>query len=246
MSMMLTFCDAAWAKARALAVAGRKTAALAALAPLLGSPDAPERLTLLAHRLAARLHFAAGRYRRSRYHLSIAAGLDPAAAEIHYEIGQAFEYDPYGCDRRAAGRYKRAADMAPTQARFVAAYGRALVRIDRVARGVKLLRTAARLAPTDAAVLRVVLDGLADAGRVEEASATVARVRFQAASDKEMRKLLAEAKFRRACGPASGPHPRPALRLAAVGGAGVRRDAGHRVPAGPQFARLGVSPRERG
>ncbi len=246
MSMMLTFCDAAWANARRLAVAGRKSAALAALAPLFGSPDAPKRLTLLAHRLAARLHFAAGRYRKSRRHLGIAASLDPAAAEIHFEIGQAFECDPYGCDRRAAARYKRAAEMAPKQARFVAAYGRALVRIDRVSRGVKLLREAARLAPTDAAVLRVVLDGLADAGRADEALATIARVRFQARTNAELRKLLADAKFRRACGPVRGPHPRPTLRLAAVGGASVRRDAGHRQPAGPLFARPGVSPRERG
>src|SRR5215211_371064 len=101
MSRTLTFHDAAWASARAAASAGRRADALAFLAPLLGgAPGVPDKLLLLEHRLAGRLHSAAERYGKARRHLLAAAKLDPGTAEIHYELGLAFESDPYGCDRR--------------------------------------------------------------------------------------------------------------------------------------------------
>ncbi len=236
MSMTLTFADAAWATARGHAVAGRNGRALAALAPLLGGADVPPRLRLLAHRLAARLHHAAGRYKPARRELRLAEHLDPTNAEIHYEIGQALEQDPDGCDRRAVRRFRRAVSLSPRQARFIAAFGRALVRVNKVKSGVAALRSAARLAPADAAVLRVVMDGLFDADKPGEAVATVMLARFSAAGDKAVTKLVADSKFRLAAGPARGPkhRPRPTLKIA-----GVRSDAGH-APRGPRFARPDV------
>ena len=220
MSMMLTFADAAWARARALAVEGRKAQSLQALAPLLGPAEVPRRLRLLAHRLAARLHHAAGRYKLARKQLYLAARLEPDAAEIHYEIGQAFEVDPAGCDRRALRRYRLACRLAPRDARFRAALGRALVRNNRVKRGLVELRAAAKLAPADAAVLRVVMEGLSEAGEPREAFETVAKAQFSRTP--AMAKLQADAKFRLAAGPSRGPKRATRLRLA-----GVRADAGH-------------------
>src|SRR5437879_4719258 len=183
MSRMLTFHDAAWASARAAATSGRRADALAFLAPLLGgAADVPD-LALLAHRLAGRIHHAAERYAKARKHLLAAAKLDPDTAEIHYELGLAFESDPYGCDRRAARRFLRAAKLDPAQARFAAAAGRALVRINRVKAGVKRLLAAAELAPADAKVLAVVVEGLCDAGKVNAATVAVTKARFLAPGD---------------------------------------------------------------
>ena len=233
MSMMLTFSDAAWAQARTLAVEGRKAESLAALAPLLGPAEVPRRLRLLAHRLAARLHHATGRYRAARRQLYAAARLEPYTAEIHYEIGQAFEMDPMGCDRRALRRYRQACELSPRDARFRAALGRALVRNNRVPHGLAELRAAAKLAPLDALVLRVVMEGLSEAGESQEAFDTVAKAQFT--KTPLMQKLQSDAKFRLAAGPARGPKrfARPRLRIA-----GVRADGGH--PArGPRFLSLG-------
>ena len=109
MSRTLTFHDAAWASARAATTSGRRADALAFLAPLLGgATDVPRTSVLMAHSLAARVHHAAERYGKARRHLLAAAKLDPDTAEIHYEIGLAFESDPYGCDRRAARRRRGA------------------------------------------------------------------------------------------------------------------------------------------
>ncbi len=195
MSRMLTFHDAAWASARDRAAAGRRADALASLAPLLASPDVPPQLALLAHRLAARLHADAENYRKARRHLLAAAKLAPDDAEIRYELGLAFENDPYGCDRRAARRFRKAVALAPDQPKYAAALGRALVRVNRVRAGVKRLTAAATMAPADADVLRVVVDGLCDAGRVRLAGEVVAKARFLAPNDRVIRGLWDEVRY---------------------------------------------------
>ena len=189
MSRMLTFHDAAWASARDCAAAGRRADALAFLAPLLSSPDAPQRLVRLAHRLAARLYAATQNYRMTRKHLLAAAKLDPTCAEVHYELGLAFERDPYGCDRRAARRFRKAVMLVPKDPRYAAALGRALVRTNRVRAGVKWLTIAAAGAPADPGVMAVVTDGLCDARRPRLARKLVAMARFLVPADRAIRKL---------------------------------------------------------
>lgn len=251
MSRMLTFHDAVWASACAAASAGRRADALASLAPLLsGAADVPERFVLLAHRLAGRVHTAAERYAKARKHLLAASKLDPRTAEIHFELGRAFENDPYGCDRRAARRFLRAVKLDPAQARFSAAAGRALVRINRVTAGVRRLLSAAAAAPTDAAVLAVVVDGLCDAGRVTAATGVVTKARFLAPGDTRVARLWDEVRYAAArrhqqrnrvvagSRPVLLSFPRIAgqRRVTAGGGGIVRRDAGSRTA--PHVGRL--------
>ncbi len=227
MGMMLTFAEAAWTQARSSAVAGKRGPALAKLAPLLHSPDVPARFRLLAHRLAARLHAAAGRYKACRKHLYSAFRLDGRAAEIHFEIGQAFEADPDGCDRRARRRFRLAVELAPRQPRYLAALGRAEVRLNRVKAGVALLREARDLAPTDATVLRVVFDGLMDAGKPAEARGLVDSLRFAAQADRDCARLVETGRFRLGQQRRT-ERARPRLRLARTGGGETwTRDAGH-------------------
>lgn len=257
MSRMLTFHDAAWASAKAAATAGHRADALALLAPLLNGAGVPARRLLLAHRLAGRIHAAAERYGKARKHLLAAAKLDPTTAEIHYELGLAYENDPYGCDRRAARRFLRAAKLDPAQARFAAAAGRALVRIDRVRAGVKRLLAAAVMAPSDAAVLAVVVDGLCDAGKLKRAQTIVTKARFLSGGDAKIDQLRDEVRYATARqeqrrgratvgrGPVLLPYlPVAGGTKATAGGGIVRRDVGSR-PA-PHVGRLRAYRSERG
>lgn len=240
MSRMLTFHDAVWASARECAANGRRADALTQLAPLLSSPDTPPHLLLLAHRLAARVHAAGENYRAARKHLRVAAKLAPPTAEIHYELGVAFERDPYGCDRRAARRFREAVKLNPREAKYVAALGRALVRINRVRAGVKHLRTAAELAPNNAVVLKVVVDGMCDANRAVEAARIVTKARFLAPADAKLRRLADDLRYsvaqqaqRRGAKVGAGPVALPFLRIE---GGTVRRDSGSRTV--PHLGRL--------
>lgn len=235
MSRMLTFYAAAWASARDAASVGRRADALARLAPLLSSPDCPPRLTRQAHKLAARLYLFDERWAKARRHLRAALDLDPQDAAVHYDLGLAFERDPYGCDERAARRFREAVRLAPTEAKYVAALGRALVRLNRVRAGVKRLRAAVDLAPANAAVLRIVVEGLTEAGKPRLAYKLVTMAKFLAPADRVVQQLwlttrftlarLAQPQGRRAVG--HGPTVLPLVRL--VGGTVVRRDAGSRM-----------------
>ena len=248
MSKTLPFLNACWAAARAAAAAGDHPTALKRAAPLLADPDCPPVLLRSAHRLAARTHVAAGRFTAARKHLRAVCQLAPLDATAQYDLGLAFEDDPYGCDRRAARRFKLAVALRPTDGRFRAAFGRALVRVGRVTAGVRELKAAVADSPADSVVLAVVLDGLTAAGKPRTAQRLLNRAAFLAPASGEIRRLRERARFAVAGG-VSRPTPRPverpmlllftpaaAARPLRVAGGVVRRDAGSRQ--GPHFTRL--------
>jgi predicted Zn-dependent protease len=131
-----------------------------------------------AHRFAASTSVKRGNYKAARRHLREAARLDPTHAETRYLLGRAFEADPFGSDDLAVKHFRAAAKVDPGNATYRAAFGRAAVRAGRRVDGVKALVKAAALAPTDVAVLTVVVDGLLDAGKISAARRIVGRARF--------------------------------------------------------------------
>ncbi len=195
MSKTLPFLTACWAAARAAATAGDRVIALKRVAPILADPDCPPVLLRSAHRLAARTLLTAGRFAAARRHLRAVCRLAPLDATAQYELGLALEDDPYGCDRRAAVRFGRAVALRPTDGRFRAARGRALVRIGRVKAGVAELKAAVVAAPADSVVLGVVLDGLTAAGKPRAAQRLLDRAAFLAPTSNEIRRLRERAKF---------------------------------------------------
>ncbi len=251
MSTMLNFYEAAWTNARELAMAGRHRPALAGLEPILGSPTAPAHLKLLAYRLAARIEAQRERYRASRRHLYAAEKLEPSNAEIHFEIGTAFERDPYGCDSRAARRFRRAVKLAPTVELYRAHLGRALVRIDRVRAGLRYLRAFTTI--ESVAVLEIVVDGLNDAGRPNLAEQLVRMARFLKLNDAKTRELTNEVRFaaalrqqkqtNRVARIGTGPLVLPFLRVAGTGRV-IRHDSAS--TARPHVGRLRAYRSERG
>jgi Flp pilus assembly protein TadD len=248
MSKTLPFLSACWASARAAAAAGDRPTVLKRVAPLLADPDCPPVLQRSARRLAAKTLIAAGRYAAARSHLRAVCELAPLDATAQYDLGLAYEDDPYGCDRQAAVRFGKAVALRPTDGRFRAARGRALVRIGKLKAGVRELKEAVVASPADSVVLAVVLDGLTSAGKPRLAQRLLDRAAFLAPTSGEIRRLREKAKFAvaggranrpaRPTGPAvllsftPAPTPRP-LRL--VGGV-VRSDRVSRQ--GPHVTRL--------
>lgn len=195
MSMTLTILHSGWASAKALARGGRRTDALALIGRLLSRPDIPAPLAAEVHRLAGELELEAERYAAARRHLRAAAALEPAHAATQYRLGLAHERDPHGDDGKAAVRFKRASTLEPASALYRAAHGRAAVRCDRVAVGVRALLAAADAAPGDVPVLRVVVGGLLEAGRPKAARRVVARARFLRPDDRELRGIWERVRF---------------------------------------------------
>jgi Flp pilus assembly protein TadD len=243
---MLTLNDAAWASARELAGSGRRADALAILTPLLARPGLPAGLATKAHRLAAALHLRGDRYSSARRHLYAAAKAEPGNADTQYQLGIAFEDDPYGCDERAARRFRKATRLDPRNAVYWAALGRAAVRVNRVIYGVRAIRKAVALAPTDPAVLAVVVEALRDASRPRLAWKFICRARFLAPSEVSLRRLSDRVKFDQACGRqqrvhlTGTPSVLPFVRVVSPCGASrvVRRDGGS--TAAPHIGRLKV------
>lgn len=196
MSRMLLFTYApAWAAALEFAAAGRRSEALAKLATVVSSPSLPDDVATAANRLAGELHLKAGRFAKARRHLLAAEKLDPQNAELHHLIGVAFQDDPYGSDTRAAKRFKLAVELAPDNAKFRAAFGLALVRLNRVRAGLKHLDTAIALAPSDVAVLSVVVEGFREADQPENGLKVIWQAMFLAPSDAGLRQLWNRVRF---------------------------------------------------
>jgi Flp pilus assembly protein TadD len=152
----------------------------------------------LAATKAAALAASLGHYADARRHLRAAARLAPADATARFRLGQSYELDPFGSDELAARHYRAAVKRDRTNPTYRAAYGRAAVRAGDMLTGVKALVRAAKLAPADAAVLTVVVDGLLAAGRVRTAHRIVSRARFLSRHTATVAALWARVRFHEA------------------------------------------------
>jgi tetratricopeptide (TPR) repeat protein len=188
---MLTLIDAGWASVRSSVTQGRRTDALTRLTRLLARPDVPTPVAADAHRLAGELLTDAEQYPEARRHLRAAAALEPTCARTYYLWGLAHERDPQGVDRRAALRFRKASNLEPHNALYRAAFGRAAVRCDVVKTGVRELLAAADAMPGDLPVIRVVTEGLLEAGRLGAARRVLTRAKFLCRDGVKARELTA-------------------------------------------------------
>lgn len=195
MSRTLTLLEAGWASVRSTAERGHRTGALKRLTRMLARPDVPAASAAEWHRYAGELALDLGRHATARKHLKLAARLEPAHAGTRFLLGRAWEEDPDGCDRRAALCFKKAATLAPATALYRACFGRGLARCGAVKRGKLEMRAAAEAAPGDAAVARVAVSGLLEAGDAPGARRVLAAARFVHPRDLELAGLWERVKF---------------------------------------------------
>jgi tetratricopeptide (TPR) repeat protein len=186
---MLTLIGAGWGSVRSSAKHGTRTETLTRLLNLLARPDLPTSVACQAHRLAGELLLESELYAKARRHLRIAAELQDTHAETYYLWALAHEHDPLGSDRLAAKRFRKACELEPTNANYRAAFGRAAIRCGSLKRGRTELLEAARLAPGKLAVIRVVVAGLIEAGRLTDARRVLNQARFLCFGTVEEREL---------------------------------------------------------
>lgn len=193
MSRMLNLSWMAWSRARVAAVIDPATARRQ-LEQILAMADLPEGQLADAHRTLAGLLLRSARYPEARRHLAASIRLEPTATTCR-RLAQAWEDDPYGDDRRAAGAYRRATRLDPSDAIAWAALGRAAVRcgLDRVAN--RALRRAVRLAPANAEVLAIVIDGLRESGRLATAQRILSQARFREPQSTAIRDLINRVRY---------------------------------------------------
>lgn len=193
MSRTLTLIDTGWESVKAFAARSHRGEAVARVEKFLARPDLPAPAAADARRLVARLLCDSQKYPEARHHLSVAADLEPACAHTQYLLGAAHDEDPQGEPRKAAARYRRATELDPANPLYRAAYGRAAVRSDRPNTGVKAMLAAA--GTDDSAVVRVVVEGLLEAGKVGAAQRVATRAMFLRPADRELKTLRDRARF---------------------------------------------------
>lgn len=177
MSRTLALLDAGWTSVRQSAARGHAAGALKQLSLLLARPDVPAARAAEWHRFAGELALGLGRYATARKHLSAALRLDGDNAEGWFLLGRAWEEDPDGCDRRAAGCFKKATVFAAANPLYRAYFGRAAARCGRVKLGRREMLAAVQDVSNGPAV-KVVVRGLLEAGCVSDARRVVAAARF--------------------------------------------------------------------
>ncbi len=243
MSRTLSLFDGGLTTAAQQFQTGRTSRAAATLRQVRGGADTPADAVKVL-RAGASVAVCAEKYRRARELLREALALAPTDAGLWFDLGRAYEDDPHGCDRKAARRYQKAAQLNANEPKFKATLGRAMVRINEVGRGVRQLCRAADAAPADADVLGVVAEGLREAGQAELAFELLSKARFLAPADRGIQHLWARAKFdmlaeRQRGGQGTQPTSIPMLRVfndAPAPRPNVRTDNTH-TPA-PHIARL--------
>lgn len=222
MSWKLALIDSGLAVTRTLARRGQRNEALAQARRLLNRSDLPLSAAADTHRVAGEIHLESERFSRARRHLRASLGLEPNHARTHFLLGLAYERDPHGDDLRAARRFRAASRLAPSNAAYRAAFGRAAVRCYRVRRGVRELLAAAETTCKDVPLLEVVIEGLLEAGRVAAAHRIIVKARFSCPRSGEVRRLWERVRYesarrsqRRASSTqdAEGPATEGAVRL---------------------------------
>jgi len=198
MSRTLALIGAGWDSVRSMAAHGQRMDTHTRLRCLLARPDLPPTIAFDANRLAGELLLEAEKYREARRHLRAAVALAPNDAETYHKLGLAFERDPHGCDRLAARSFAKACKLEPKNPLYRAALGRAAVRSDWKKRGIRELLEAASLANGDIEVIRVVVEGLLEAGRLRVAQKVLTQARFlsfEATKDRELLALLERVRY---------------------------------------------------
>jgi tetratricopeptide (TPR) repeat protein len=194
MSRTLALLDAGWESVKAFATHSHSSVAVTCVENLLAHPNLPSPVAADARRLAAELLCELQSFPQARRHLCAAADLQPGHAHTHYLLGCAHEEDPQGEHRKAARRFRKAIELEPTSVLYRAAYARALVRCDRVKAGVRQLRA---IESRDVAVVRVVVEGLLEAGCPVAARRTLAKAMFACPGSAVLKVLWERVRFER-------------------------------------------------
>lgn len=149
-----------------------------------------------AHSRLGEMQLERGKHTRARRHLTVALAHQPENPHYHYLLAQAIEEDPKGDLEKALAHYRHAIQGDAEQPTYLGAFGRLAIDLGKEDEGVQALCRAAELAPDDADVILLVLDGLGES-RPDEAKAILRLSLFRNPRDSRFRKLWSDFHFQR-------------------------------------------------
>jgi cytochrome c-type biogenesis protein CcmH/NrfG len=153
-------------------------------------------LSLVSHTLAtAKSHIARGNFLKARKLVRRHLRQHGSQAEAWHLLGVAWENDPNGSDELAFKCFRRAVLLQPQFALARACLGRAAARIERDALAVKMLASAAKIAPADVNVLTAVIEAYLEMNRTNEAWTLACRARFVLPGNAAMTTLWNRVRF---------------------------------------------------
>ncbi len=196
MSTMLNLADHLLAHARQLQALQQHPQAAQYLGRLAQLRDLPTDVAEETQFRLAEIRLKQKSYRRARQHLTAALLYQAECGRYHYMMATAFGR---GRDRdleRALKHYRRAIELDPEQAVWLADFGICCLRLRKVEEGLGALCRAVQLAPNDPAIVRKLTKGLCAARRDEEAEEVLRAARFRNPRDGRFAKLWSDFRYR--------------------------------------------------
>ncbi len=195
MSRTLNLVDSLLTAARRYQSLGREHDATEALERLAGFRELPEGVAEEVQARLAELRLRHRKFRKARRHLTAALGHRPDNARYHYLMGTAVEGDARADPERALEHYRRSLKSDPDQPQCLGKCGLLAVRQGQTEEGLRCLRRAVELAPTDPAPLEQMVRGLRLADQPDEARRALRVALFRNPRDARFRRLWDGARF---------------------------------------------------
>jgi tetratricopeptide (TPR) repeat protein len=136
------------------------------------------------------------KYTRARRHLAVAVKYDPDNARYHLLLARALREQDSAQWEEAAERYRQALRCDPDNLDVLTELGLLCVRLGQPEEGLKHLRRAVELRPTDPETLGKLVKGLRLAGRSEEARTEIRGAMFRNPRDGRFKQLWNGFQFR--------------------------------------------------
>ena len=196
MSHTLDFVARLLDHARDLTRQGRTDDARRLFQRLAAFPNLADADTAAIHRGLARLAVRQRHFKQARQHLKQVLQVRPKDAVCRYLYAVALEYDKHAPAERIEREFRLALKLAPEKARWRAVYGQFLLRCRKTSAGLRQLKQAVALHPTDVRLAVKWVRGLWSAGRDEIAARELTFARFRFAKNPVIGRLWVEMRLR--------------------------------------------------
>jgi Tfp pilus assembly protein PilF len=195
MSRTLNLCEHLLYQGRRFFHLGADQRALRTFSNLAHLRELPEDIAEETQYHLASLLIKQGEFARARRHLTAALVHDPSNAEYHYLMASAHDQDPKGSHRLSLKHYRRAVELDSENAFYHADAGLFAVSNGQVELGLRWLRTAAKLAPSDPEVVGDVVRVLQEQGHGDEAHELARSALFRNSRDPRFVRLWNDCRF---------------------------------------------------
>ena len=181
---------------RILIELGRPLEATKRLNSLIALADVPAPIAADAHRLLGELHLHDESFALARRHLkrSLKQCED---AESRFLLAEAITQDENADWSLARKYYRKALKHRPKDARYLRGYAEWAFQMGHETFGLRLLRKAVKIAPTDLDVLESLSDVLCGQRRFTEAEKLLSIARFQLKNNTRLNQLVSDVQFDR-------------------------------------------------